>query len=203
MPAPRVAIVIYSMYGHIAKMAVAIKSGIESAGGTATIVQIPETLPDDVLTKMYAPPKPDYPVIQPADLANYEAFLFGIPARFGNWPAQFKSFWDASGQLWMSGALHGKYFGTFIATSGVGGGQEVTTISVLSTLVHHGLIYVPLGYKNITGRLSLEEVHGGSPWGAGTYAGARGVRQPSPLEIEIATIQGKSFWETVSRVKFD
>ena len=203
MSSPRVAIIIYSMYGHIAKLAEAAKSGIEAAKGTATIYQIGETLPQEVLTKMHAPAKPDYPVLAPAELVNFDAFLFGVPTRYGNSPAQWRAFWDATGSLWATGALYGKYAGVFVSTGTPGGGQEQTVASKISTLAHHGIIYVPLGYKHSFGQLAnLSEVRGGSPWGAGTFAGPDGSRQPSALELELATIQGKTFYETVSKVNF-
>ncbi|THV06408.1 1,4-benzoquinone reductase [Dendrothele bispora CBS 962.96] len=201
--APRIAIIIYSMYGHIAKMAEAVKSGITSADGSATIYQISETLPDEVLTKMHAPPKADYPVISANELKEFDAFLFGVPTRFGNFPAQWKAFWDTTGALWASGALAGKYAGVFVSTGTPGGGQEATVISTLSTLTHHGMIYVPLGCSFTFGQFNnLEEVRGGSPWGAGTFAGPQGGRQPSPLEIEIANLHGKQFYSVVSKVSF-
>ncbi|KAF8609643.1 1,4-benzoquinone reductase [Ceratobasidium sp. AG-I] len=201
--APRVAIVIYSLYGHIGKVAESVKAGVESAGGNVTIFQIAETLPQEVLTKMHAPEKPAYAVLPPADLVNFDAFLFGIPTRYGNLPAQWKAFWDATGALWASGALYGKYAGAFVSTGTPGGGQEQTVASLISTLTHHGINFVPLGYKNAFGQLAnLTEVRGGSPWGAGTFAGPDGSRQPSALELEIATIQGKSFYEVVNKVSF-
>lgn len=120
---------------------------------------------------MHAPPKPSVPVASASTLEEYDAFLFGIPTRFGNYPAQWKAFWDSTGGLWHSGALWGKYAGVFVSTATMGGGQETTVISALSTLAHHGIIYVPLGYKTAFGLLSnLSEVHGGSPWGAGTIS---------------------------------
>jgi len=201
--APKVAIVIYSMYGHIATMAESVKAGIESAGGSATIYQVPETLPEEVLTKMYAPPKPDYPVISAKDLTEFDAFVFGIPTRYGNFPGQWKSFIDSTGGLWQSGGLYGKYVSVFISTGTLGGGQESTALAAMSTFAHHGLIYVPLGYAKAFPQMTdLSEVHGGSPWGSGTFAGADGSRQPSDKEKELATIQGKVFWETVSKVNF-
>ncbi|KAI0065046.1 flavoprotein [Artomyces pyxidatus] len=149
---------------------------------------------------MHAPAKPDYPILAPAELANFDAFLFGIPTRYGNFPAQWKNFWDATGQLWATGALYGKSAGSFFSTAGLGGGQETTAISTLSTLVHHGITYVPLGYGTAFAQLTnLSEAHGGSPWGAGTLAGPDGSRQPSALELEIATIQGKSFYTHITR----
>lgn len=203
MSAPKVAIIIYSMYGHIAKLAEAEKAGIEKAGGKADIYQVPETLSQEILTKMHAPPKPDYPVITVDIMPTYDAFLFGIPTRYGNFPAQWKALWDATGQLWATGALAGKMAGMFVSTAGLGGGQESTALSTLSTLVHHGIIYVPLGYSHAFELQSnITEVHGGSPWGAGTLAGGDGSRQPSELELEVARRQGSMFWNTVSKVKF-
>jgi NAD(P)H dehydrogenase (quinone) len=203
MAPPKVAIVIYTMYGHIAKMAEAVKAGVESAGGKATIFQVPETLPQEVLTKMYAPAKPDYPVFTLEDFTKFDAFLFGIPTRYGTMPAQWKSFWDSTGGLWQTGALYGKYASIFVSTAGPGGGQETTALNTMSTLVHHGIIHVPLGYAHSFAQIAnLDEVHGGSPWGAGTFSKSDGSRQPTALELEIANIQGKTFWNTVSKVNF-
>ncbi|KAJ6628558.1 NADH-quinone oxidoreductase [Mycena sp. CBHHK59/15] len=200
---PKIAIVIYSMYGHIAKMAESVKAGIEEAGGSATMYQVAETLPQEVLTKMYAPAKPAYPIITPDELKKYDAFIMGVPTRFGNYPAQWKAFWDSTSGLWSSGALAGKYAGAFTSTAGPGGGQEVTILNTISTLTHHGVLFVPLGYAHAFAQLTgLEEVHGGSPWGAGTFAAADGSRQPTPLELEIARIQGKAFYGVVSKVTF-
>lgn len=203
MAPPKVGIVIYSMYGHIAKLAEAEKAGIEKAGGVATIYQVPETLPEEVLAKMHAPAKPDYPIITPDILASLDAFIIGIPTRYGNFPAQWKAFWDSTGGLWAGGKLAGKYGGLFVSTAGAGGGQESTAIAAMSTFAHHGVIYVPFGYSHAFGHLTnLEEVHGGSPWGAGTFAGPSGARQPTPLELEIATIQGEAFSKIISKVSF-
>ncbi|KAJ3512236.1 hypothetical protein NLJ89_g3630 [Agrocybe chaxingu] len=200
MSPPKVAIVIYSLYGHVAKLAEAEKAGIEKAGGKVDIYQVPETLTEDILTKMHAPAKPDYPIITPDILATYDAFLFGVPTRYGNFPAQWKAFWDSTGQLWAGGKLAGKYGGFFVSTAGLGGGQEATVIASLSTLTHHGIIYVPFGYATAFGQLTnLDEdllgVLEPSP-------AATGARQPSALELEIATIQGESFYKTVSKVSF-
>ncbi|OJK00412.1 hypothetical protein ASPACDRAFT_1880755 [Aspergillus aculeatus ATCC 16872] len=203
--APRIAIVYYSMYGHIEKLAQAELKGIQSAGGTADLYQIKETLPDEVLAKMHAPPKStSVPVIEkPEQLLDYDAALFGIPTRYGNFPAQFKAFWDRTGSIWATGGFYGKYAGLFVSTGTLGGGQESTAIAAMSTLTHHGFLYVPLGYKTAFPLLAnLEEIHGGSAWGAGTFAGADGSRQPTALELQIAETQGKSFYEHLSRVNF-
>ncbi|KAF9009862.1 flavoprotein WrbA [Hymenopellis radicata] len=198
--APKIAVVIYSMYGHIAKMAEAELAGIKAAGGDAKIFQIPETLPESVLAAMHAPPKPDYPIIDADTLATYDAFLIGIPTRFGNFPGQWKAFWDTTGGLWGKGALAGKYAGLFVSTASLGGGQESTALASMSTFSHHGIVYVPLGYSQTFAlATSLEEAHGGSAWGAGSLAGPDGSRQPSKLELEMATIQGKQFYGVVSK----
>ncbi|KEY64252.1 hypothetical protein S7711_09044 [Stachybotrys chartarum IBT 7711] len=200
--APKIAIVFYSMYGHIRQLAEAEKKGIEKAGGTADLYQLPETLPEEVLGKMHAPPKPtDIPVLEkPETLKEYDAFLLGIPTRYGNFPAQWKVFWDKTGGIWASGGYYGKMAGLFISTGTLGGGQESTAIAAMSTLAHHGIVYVPFGYAKAFGQMSgLTEVHGGSPWGAGTFAGADGSRQPSAVELEIAEAQGTGFYETVAK----
>jgi multimeric flavodoxin WrbA len=120
---------------------------------------------------MHAAPKSDIPVADAKTLEQYDAFLFGIPTRYGNFPAQWKAFWDTTGGQWGSGAYWGKYAGIFVSSGTQGGGQESTALAAMSTLTHHGIIYVPLGYKTsfpILGNLS--EIRGGSPWGAGTFA---------------------------------
>ncbi|TCD66324.1 Minor allergen Alt a 7 [Steccherinum ochraceum] len=201
--APKVAIVIYTMYGHIAKLAEAIKTGIQEAGGSATIFQIAETLPANVLEAMHAPAKPSYPILSPDKLVDYDAFVFGIPTRYGNFPAQWKSFWDATGGLWAKGSLAGKYAGVFVATGTLGGGQESTVLASISTLTHHGIVYVPLGYSTTFDILSnIKEVRGGSPWGSGTFTGADGSRLPSDLELELAQRHGKYFFNIVNKVAF-
>ncbi|KXN87100.1 Protoplast secreted protein 2 [Leucoagaricus sp. SymC.cos] len=203
MSAPRLAIIIYTMYGHVGKMAEYVKEGVVKAGGKADIFQVPETLSSDVLGKLHAPPKPEYPVFDYHKLPDYDAYLFGVPTRYGNMPAQWKAFWDATGGLWMKSALAGKYAGAFVSTGTPGGGQEVTVLNLMSTLAHHGIIFVPLGYKAAYAEVTnLTEVHGGSPWGAGTFAGGDGSRQPTVLEAEIARKQGTYFWEVISKVKF-
>lgn len=203
MAPPKIAIIIYSMYGHVARLAEAEKEGVQNAGGIAEIYQVPETLPQEILTKMHAPGKPNYPHITPDILAGYDAFILGVPTRYGNMPAQWKAFWDSTGQLWAEGKLAGKYASFFVSTAGPGGGQESTVLASLSTLTHHGVLYVPFGYSHAFPQLTnLEQVHGGSPWGAGTFAAADGSRQPSEIELDMARIQGTSFFKTVSKVNF-
>ncbi|KAI0179041.1 putative benzoquinone reductase [Hypoxylon sp. FL1284] len=200
--APKIAIVFYSMYGHVRKLAEAEKAGIEKAGGTADLFQIPETLPQEVLTKMYAPgPAADIPVMSdPTTLESYDGFLLGIPTRYGNFPAQWRSWWDQTGKQWQSGGFYGKMGGLFLSTASLGGGQESTAMAAMSTFAHHGIIYVPFGYaKAFATMTDLTEVHGGGPWGAGTFAAGDGSRQPSEKEISIAQTQGAEFYKTVAK----
>ena len=198
---PSIAIIYYSTWGHIYKNALSIQKGIEAAGGKASLYQIDETLPSEVLEKMHAPPKPDVPIATVDALKEHDAFLFGIPTRYGNFPAQWKAFWDQTGGLWALGGLVGKPFGLFFTTGTPGGGQEITALNSLSSFVHHGMIYVPLGYTAETFPLltNLDEVHGGSPWGAGSYAGSDGSRQSSELETKLHELQGKGFYERVQK----
>lgn len=133
--------------------------------------RIAEILPPQVLAEAHAPPKSGYPIAEPQKLLEYDAFLFGIPTRFGNFPVQWKAFWDKTGGIWSTAGLWGKYAGIFVSTGTSGGGQESTVLAALSTLVHHGIIYVPLGYKTAFESLTdLSEARGGSPWGAGTFS---------------------------------
>ena len=166
-------------------------------------LRVSETLSEEILGKMHAPPKSDIPTITPDILKTYDAFLLGIPTRYGNFPAQWKAFWDATGGLWQTGGLWGKYAGLFISTGTAGGGQESTALAAMSTLAHHGIIYVPLGYATTFPILAdLSEARGGSPWGAGTFSSADGSRMPSAKEIELAEKQGHAFYGAVSKVNF-
>lgn len=195
-----IAIVIYTMYHHVATLAEEVKKGIEAAGSNATIYQVPETLDDEILNKLYAPAKPDYPFATPDVLQAADGIIFGFPTRFGNLPAQMKAFVDSTGGLWQEGKLHHKPAGVFIST-GTGGGRETTVVSVLSTLTHHGMIYIPLGTATTFAELTdLSEVHGSSPWGAGTVAGADGSRTPNPGELKIAQVQGRDFAVAVAKL---
>ncbi|KAF7728125.1 hypothetical protein EC973_006640 [Apophysomyces ossiformis] len=190
--APKVHIIIYSMYHHVYTLSLSVKKGLQEAGVEAKIFQVPETLSDDILEKMHAPPKPDVPVISVEDLKTADGFLFGIPTRFGTMPAQMKAFLDATGQLWASGALAGKFVGTFFSTAGQHGGQETTAYTAITNFTHHGMNYVPLGFANEL-MFDTSEVTGSSPYGAGTITHGDGSRQPSEKELAIAVTQGKNF----------
>jgi len=189
----RVAIIYYSLYGHVAKMAQHVKKGVEATGATCDLYQVAETLPEEVLAKMHAPPKDsDVPVITPDKMLEYDAFLFGISGRYGSLPAQMKSFMDSTGSLWQKGALMGKAAGLFQSTGTQGGGQETIGLTTVPFFTHHGMVFVPLGYADPK-VFSHDEVHGASPYGSGTYAGSDGSRQPSKLELDVAETHGKHF----------
>ncbi|XP_024959685.1 NAD(P)H dehydrogenase (quinone) FQR1-like [Cynara cardunculus var. scolymus] len=199
--ATKVYIVYYSMYGHVAKLAEEIKKGAASVEGVeAKLWQVPETLNDEVLAKMSAPPKSDVPIITPNELPEADGFIFGFPTRYGMMAAQFKSFFDATGGLWRTQQLASKPAGIFYSTGSQGGGQETTALTAITQLVHHGMIFVPIGYTFGSGMFEMEKVKGGSPYGAGTYAGD-GSRQPSELELQQAFHQGKHIATITKKLK--
>ncbi|KAL2341985.1 hypothetical protein Fmac_009925 [Flemingia macrophylla] len=182
----------YSTYGHVEKLAREIEKGAASVDGVeATLWQVPETLSEEVIGKIRAPPKSDAPIIKPRQLAEADGFLFGFPTTFGSMAAQFKVFLDATVGLWHAQALAGKPAGFFYSTSSQGGGQETTPLTSITQLVHHGMIFVPIGYTFGDGMYEMEKLKGGSPYGAGTYAGTDNTRQPSELELAQAFHQGK------------
>lgn len=196
-----IAIIYYSMYGHIKSIAQSIVKGVESSGAEAKLFQIPETLSTEILAKMHAPPKDStIPIVTINDLVSADGILFGIPTRYGSMPAQVKSFIDSTGSIWQSGALIGKPYGIFFSTGTQGGGQETTALTSLTNFTHHGMIYVPIGYSTPL-VADMSEMHGGSPYGAGTFAGATGNRQPSKIELGIAEHQGKLFGTTATALK--
>ncbi|KNC76342.1 flavoprotein YCP4 [Sphaeroforma arctica JP610] len=196
----KVAIVTYSMYGHINAMAEEEKKGLEEAGCEVTIFRVPETLPEEVLAKMHAPPKPDYPVVTAEQLVDFDGIMFGIPTRFGMACAQMKSFLDSTGGLWIKQALSGKPAAIFVSTSTQGGGQESTALTWVTQLTHHGMIFCPLGYGSPGTQYNMDAVQGGSPWGAGTFAGPDGSRMPSDNEKKTAATQGKLFGGVVQKL---
>ncbi|MDB5346163.1 MAG: hypothetical protein JWP89_4540 [Schlesneria sp.] len=186
---PKILVLYYSMYGHVETMAGAVAEGARSVDGAEVILKrVPETMPPDVAQKYGAKLDQSAPVASPKELGDYDAIIFGSPTRFGNMTAQMRNFLDQTGGLWVQGTLVGKVGSVFTST-GTGGGNESTIISFVTTLMHHGLIYVGLPYA--CPELSdITEVKGGSPWGAATIAGADGSRQPSAKELAMARFQG-------------
>ncbi|KAI7868725.1 NAD(P)H:quinone oxidoreductase, type IV [Spinellus fusiger] len=194
---PVVYIIFYSVYGHIYDVAQSVKQGIEATGVQVKLFQVAETLSNDVLQKMYAPPKPDVPIITIDKLVEADGIMFGIPTRFGTMPAQMKAFLDSTSSLWSKGALSGKFAGTFFSTANQHGGQETTALTAIPFFAHHGLIYVPLGFTN-PHLFDISEVVGGSAYGSGTIAGNDGSRKMSQKEKELAFAQGEGFGKIVS-----
>jgi len=194
----KVAIIYYSMYGHVATLAKEAAKGAESTGAKVDLYQFPETLPEEVLAKMYAAPKStEVPVITPDALKEYDGIIFAFPTRYGRAVSQVSAFFDATGQLWMTGALVGKFASTITSTAGLQGGQETTHLTTVPFFTHHGMMYVPIGYSN-PALQGMDEIHGGSPWGASTFAKGDGSRLPTATELGIAEGQGKLFANVVN-----
>ena len=185
----RLLVLYYSMYGHVESMAAAIADGARSVEGVAvTLKRVPETIAPDTAAKIGVKLDQPAPIATTAELADYDAIIFGSPTRFGNMTDQMRNFLDQTGGLWAQGALIGKVASVFTST-GTGAGNESTIMSFVNNLIHHGMIYVGLPYS-CPGLSDISEVKGGSPWGAATIAGADGSRQPSAIELEQARFQG-------------
>lgn len=184
-------ILYYSMYGHTETMAKAVAEGCRKVeGAKATIKRVEELVPDDVLEDSGAKTDQDAPVASVDELPEYDAIIFGSPTRFGNMCAQMRNFLDKTGKLWMNGSLIGKVGSVFTSTATQHGGQETTITSFHSTLLHLGFVIsgVPYSCEELT---NMDEITGGSPYGAGTLAGNDGSRQPSENELAIARFQGE------------
>jgi len=191
-PPANIAIIIYTLYGHISTMAESVKEGVESTGAKCTILQVAETLPAEVLEKMGAPPKPDYPIMKASMMPDYDGFIFGCSGRYGIMPAQMKTFMDSTGGLWQSGGLVGKAAGSFVSTGTQGGGQETCGLANVTFFTQHGMVFVPLGYVD-SKRMDIAEINGGSAYGCGTFAGPDGSRQPNASEKAVAVTHGSHF----------
>jgi NAD(P)H dehydrogenase (quinone) len=191
----KVLIVYYSMYGHVHRMAQAIAEGVNSVpGAEAVLRRVPETLPNEVLEKMGAlgaqQAMTEVPRATVDELASADAVIFGTPTRFGNMCGQMRQFLDATGQLWAKGALVGKVGSVFTSSNTQHGGQESTILSFHITLLHQGFVIVGLPYT-FQGQMRMDEITGGSPYGASTIAGEGGARVPSENELEAARYQGR------------
>ena len=191
----KILIVFYSTYGHVYKMAQAIAEGVKTVeGAEVEIRRVPETLPQEVLEKMGAVEAQNafsqIPECTVDELAEADAVIFGTPTRFGNMCGQMRQFLDATGQLWANGSLVGKVGSVFTSTATQHGGQESTILTFHVTLLHHGFVVVGLPYA-FQGQMRMDEITGGSPYGASTIAGGDGSRMPSENELEAARFQGK------------
>ena len=195
----KVLVLYYSSYGHVETMAHAEAEGARSAGATADVKRVPETAPIEVAKAAHFKLNQAAPVATIDDLAKYDAIIVGTPTRFGRISSQMASFLDQAGGLWMSGALNGKVGGAFTSTATQHGGQEATLFSIIANLLHFGMTVVGLPYSH-QGQMTIDEIVGGSPYGATTIAGGKGQRQPSAIELEGARYQGKLIAEAANRL---
>lgn len=196
----KILVLYHSMYGHIETMANAVTEGARRvAGAEVTIKRVPETMPAEVFKNAGGKTDQAAPVASPAELPDYDAIIFGTPTRFGNMSGQMRNFLDQTGGLWAKGALHGKVASVFSST-GTGGGQEMTITSTWTTLAHHGMIIVPIGYGT-SELFDISETNGGTPYGATTIAGGDGSRQPSQKELNIARFQGEHVAKLTMKLK--
>ncbi|MBV8650173.1 MAG: NAD(P)H:quinone oxidoreductase [Alphaproteobacteria bacterium] len=185
----KILVLYYSGYGHVETMAHAVAEGAKGTGAEVTVKRVPELVPLELAQKSGMKIDQAAPIATVDELPSYDAIIFGTPTRFGNMAAQMRNFLDQTGGLWMSGGLIGKIGSVFVSTA-TGGGNETTITSFHTTLFHHGFVVVGLPYA-AKGLLDLSELKGGSPLGAGTIAGAKGERQPSTIELELANFQGR------------
>src|SRR6202790_4963592 len=196
---PKVLVLYYSAYGHIETMANAVAEGAREAGATVDIKRVPELVPPDVAKASYYKVDQAAPVAKIEDLANYDAIIVGTGTRFGRMASQMGNFLDQAGGLWAKGALHGKVGGAFTSTATQHGGQETTLFSIVTNLLHFGMVVVGLDYGH-AGQMTLDEITGGSPYGATTIAGGDGSRLPTANELEGARYQGRKIAETANKL---
>lgn len=195
----KVLVLYYSSYGHIEQMAAAVAEGVRAAGADVTIKRVPETVPEEIAKGAYFKLDQEAPVATVAELADYDAIIFGLPTRFGRMPSQMAAFLDQAGGLWASGKLNGKVGSAFTSTASQHGGQETTLFSMITNMLHFGLVVVGLPYS-FAGQMGVDEVKGGSPYGATTIAHSDGSRQPSATELDGARHQGKHVAEIANKL---
>jgi len=195
----KVLVLYYSMYGHVERMAEAVAEGARSAGAEVVIKRVPELAPREVLQRSGAKLDQPAPEADPQELGGYDAIILGCPTRYGRMAAQMAQFWDQTGPLWAKGALVGKVGSAFTSTATQHGGQETTLMAIHTMLFHHGMVLVGLPYA-AQGQMRLDEITGGSPYGATTIAGGKGERQPSANELELARFQGRHVAEVAGRL---
>ena len=196
----KVLVLYYSSYGHIERMADAVAEGARATGAEVDIRRVAETAPEEVVQAAHFKTDTAHPPIEGPDaLAAYDAIVVGAPTRYGRMPSQMASFWDTTGGLWFQGKLIGKVGGAFTSTASQHGGQETTLFSIITNLLHHGMTIVGLDY-GFQGQMGVDEVRGGSPYGATTIAGGDGSRQPHEEELAAARYQGRRIAETAAKL---
>jgi NAD(P)H dehydrogenase (quinone) len=185
----KILVLYYSAYGHIETMAYAVAEGAKSAGAEVTVKRVPELVPEEVAKSSHFKLDQKAPIATPAELADYDAIIFGAGTRFGTVASQMRNFIDQTGGLWATGALVGKVGSVFTSSATQHGGQESTILGFIPTLMHQGMVVVGLPYA-FQGQMGMDEILGGSPYGASTITGGDGSRQPSEVELEGARYQG-------------
>ena len=195
----KVLVLYYSAYGHIEKMAEAVAEGAREAGAQVDIRRVAELVPEEVARKAHYKLDQKAPIARIEELADYDAIIVGAGTRFGRMGAQMANFLDQAGGMWARGALHGKVGGAFTSTATQHGGQETTLFSIITNLLHFGMVIVGLNY-GYTGQMELNDVTGGAPYGATTIAGGDGSRQPTENELRGARYQGRQIAETAKKL---
>lgn len=195
----KVLVLYYSAYGHIEAMANAEAEGAREAGAQVDIKRVPELVPEEVARRSHYKLDQPAPMAKVEDLANYDAIIVGTGTRFGRISSQMANFLDQAGGLWARGAFHGKVGGAFTSTATQHGGQETTLFSIITNLLHFGMVVVGLDY-GYAGQMTLNEITGGSPYGATTIAGGDGSRKPSENELQAARYQGRKIAETAIKL---
>ena len=195
----KVLVLYYSTYGHIEQMANAMADGARAGGATVDIKRVPETVPDDVARNGHFKLDQPAPIATVNDLPNYDAIVIGAPTRYGRMPSQMAAFLDQTGGLWAKGALNGKVGAAFTSSATQHGGQETTQFSIITNLLHLGMVVVGLPYS-FAGQMTLDEITGCSPYGASTIAGGQGQRQPSKNELDGARHQGELVAKTAIKL---
>ena len=196
---PKVLVLYHSAYGHIEAMANAIAEGAREAGAQVDVKRVPETVPEDIARAAHFKLDQAAPIATIAELPDYDAIVVGAGTRFGRLPSQMAAFLDQAGGLWARGALNGKVGGAFTSTATQHGGQETTLFSIITNLLHFGMVIVGLDYGH-AGQMKIDEVTGGSPYGATTIAGGDGSRQPTENELVGARYQGRKIAETAAKL---
>ena len=186
----KVLVLYYSAWGHMEQMAYAAAEGARETGADVVVKRVPELVPEDVAKSMHYKLDQKAPIAKPEELAEYDAIIFGSGTRFGNMTAQLKNFLDQTGSLWMKGALVGKVGAAMTSSATQHGGQESTILSMHTVLLHHGMVIVGLPYA-YQGQMGVDEIRGGSPYGASTVTAGDGTRQPASHELDGARFQGK------------
>jgi NAD(P)H dehydrogenase (quinone) len=195
----KVLVLYHSTYGHVETMAKAVAEGAREAGAQVDIKRVPETVPEELARASGYKLDQEAPIATVDDLANYDAIIVGVGTRYGRMASQMATFWDQTGGLWARGALVGKVGAVFTSTATQHGGQETTIISTITQLLHHGLVIAGLPYA-WAGQMSLDEITGGSPYGASTITGGQGQRMPSANELDGARFQGRYVAEIAAKV---